>query len=269
MTDRPGPGPAAHEDVASYAIGALGDVDAARFEQHLIGCDACARHLEGFLPVVALLHEVPPVHVDLPRSPDQADADEVRARHRHRARMVAPLAPVRGLVAATRVQLRRPLVAAAAAAVAAVAVSAGVFGGLASQEILTTSAAGARTPASSPWDGLHGPDLEHGRRLSATDAGTGVSADVVLDSAQWGTRVSFALSRLGGPRSCRLVAVRSDGSTEVLSSWVVPSQGYGQDGQSPPLVLQAATALRLADISALRVDDVGQGGAWPLLTVPV
>jgi hypothetical protein len=33
-------------------------------------------------------------------------------------------------------------------------------------------------------------------------------------------------------------------------------------------VLQAATALNRADIVSLRVDAVGKGGTWPLVTVP-
>jgi hypothetical protein len=160
-------------------------------------------------------------------------------------------------------------VAAAAAAVAAAAVTAGIFGEFAYDEILTTTSAGAVPSAAvSPWNGLRGPDLEHGRRAEATDPGTGVWAEVVLDKAAWGTKVSFALSALPGPQDCRLVAVRRDGDEEVLSSWVVPAQGYGEPGQPRPLVLQAATALDPADIVGLRVDAVGHGATWPLVTVP-
>jgi hypothetical protein len=257
--------------VASYALGALDDLEAARFEEHLVTCEACARRLESFLPVVGLLPEVPISSVDLPPRPIQLDADEVRARHRRRAGLRTPPASVYGVVSATRRHLRRPAIAAAAAAVAAVAVSAGVFGELAYDEILTTTSARTASPspaATAPWDALAGPDLERGRRLAVTDAATGVRADMVLDSAPWGTRVSFALSELAGPQNCRLVAVRRDGSTEVLSSWVVPPQGYGNAEQSRPLVLQAATALDRADIKALRVEAVGRGAPRPLVTVP-
>ncbi len=271
MTDRPGPGPAVHEEVAAYALGALDEAEATRFEAHLASCDACARRLEGFLPIVGLLPRVPLSTVDLPPRPIELDSEEVRARHRRRAGLRTPPASVHGLVAAARSGLRRPAVAAAAAAVAAVAVSAGVFGELAYDEILTTSAAKAPSASASvaaPWDGLGGPDLERGRRLTATDAATGVKADVVIDGAPWGTRVSFALSQLAGPQRCQLVAVRRDGSTEVLSSWVVPAQGYGRTEQPRPLVLQAATALDRADITALRVEALGRGAPRPLVTVP-
>ncbi len=266
MTDRPGPGPTVHEEVAAYAIGALDDAEATRFEEHLVTCEACARRLEGFLPVVGLLPEVPVSTVDLPPRPIEPNPEEIRHRHRRRAGLRTPGGSVYGLVSATRTHLRRPAIAAAAAAVAAVGVTAGVFSELAYDEVLTRTSAGVPT-ASAPWDGL-GPDLERGRQVAATDAGTGVRADVVLDGAPWGTRVSFSLSQLDGPQNCRLVAVRRDGSTEVLSSWVVPPEGYGNAQQSRPLVLQASTAIALADIESLRVEAVGRGAPQPLVTVP-
>jgi hypothetical protein len=153
--------------------------------------------------------------------------------------------------------------------VAAAAVTAGVFGEFAYNEIVTTTLAGAAPSAAvSPWSGLRGPDLQHGRRLAATDPGTGVHAEVVLDAAPWGTKVSFAVSQLPGPQNCRLVAVRRNGDEEVLSSWVVPREGYGEAAQPRALVLQAATALDGADIVGVRVDAVGRGATWPLVTVP-
>ena len=65
MTDRPGPA-APHMDVASYALGVLGEAESSRFEEHLATCQDCAEQLEDFLPVVGLLPEVPLSSVDLP-----------------------------------------------------------------------------------------------------------------------------------------------------------------------------------------------------------
>jgi len=269
VTDRPGPADASHMDVASYALGVLGDAESAWFEEHLATCEACARQLETFLPVVGLLPEVPIPAVDLPPRP--VVLEDVRARHRGRAGERAARPDGRSVASRARAALRRPAVAASAAAVAAVAATAGVFGEFGEfghDEILAASSAGAAPSAAvSPWSGLGGPDLEHGRRLVGTDPGTGVHAEVVLDAAAWGTKVSFALSRLPGPQNCRLVAVRRGGDEEVLSSWTVPPEGYGEAEQPHPLVLQAATALDRSDIVSLRVDAVGQGGAWPLVTV--
>jgi hypothetical protein len=256
-------------DVASYALGVLGDAESIRFEEHLATCQECAEQLESFLPVVGLLPEVPLSTVDLPPRPVVLD-DDLRARHRGRPGLRSPRPGVRRVASTTRAALRRPAVAASVAAVAAAAVTAGVFSEFAYDEIVTTTSAGAApTAAVSPWTGLRGPDLEHGRRLEATDPATGVHAEVVLDTAAWGTKVSFALSRLPGPQDCRLVAVRKGGDEQVLSSWVVPADGYGEPDQPRPLVLQAATALSRGDIVGLRVDAVGRGATWPLVTVPV
>ena len=95
-----------------------------------------------------------------------------------------------------------------------------------------------------------------------------MKAEAVLDRAPWGTRVSFALSHLQGPLRCRLVVTRRDGSTEVVSSWLVPAEGYGTAAQGRPLVLQAATAVDRADITGLRVDSLGPAGPTTLVTVP-
>lgn len=250
---------APHEDVASYALGVLGDADATRFEEHLAGCDACARELEDLLPVVDLLPEVRFASVEVTPRPVPG-GDALRAhRSRRSARRTA------------REGLRRPAVAAAVAAsvaaIAAAAATVGVYGAFGSDEIATTSAPSAPISAKPPWDGLRGPDLDSGHRLGATDPVTGVHADAVLDSAQWGTRISFALSQLAGPQHCRLVVVQRSGATEVVSSWVVPVQGYGE-GDSRPLVLQAATAVDATDITALRVESVAPGGVSTLVTVP-
>jgi hypothetical protein len=106
------------------------------------------------------------------------------------------------------------------------------------------------------------------RRLTDTDTTTGVHADVVLESKPWGTLVSFGVSDISGPRNCRLVAVRTDGKSEVLSSWTVPQQGYGKNTRPRELTLQAATATTRQDIAALQVQDVSpKGAAATLVTV--
>ena len=60
--------------------------------------------------------------------------------------------------------------------------------------------------------------------------------------------------------------VQRSGATEVVSSWVVPVQGYGQ-AATPPLVLQAATGVDAGDITELRVESVAPGGVSPLVTL--
>jgi hypothetical protein len=105
-------------------------------------------------------------------------------------------------------------------------------------------------------------------RHSATDQATGVSADATLAAKPWGTQVSFAVSNIRGPLSCRLVAVGKDGHSEVLSTWSVPPEGYGTSEQSQPLSLQTATALTPDQIAGLQVQAVEAGRpAKTLVTV--
>lgn len=47
------------EDVASYALGALSSDDAARFEDHMAGCELCQTDLDSLRPVVRALPETP------------------------------------------------------------------------------------------------------------------------------------------------------------------------------------------------------------------
>ena len=150
---------------------------------------------------------------------------------------------------------RRGLLIASAAAILGVIAGAGVVtaGPWAKSQTGTTTAI---SPATAD-------------RLTATDPASKVHAEVVLESKTWGTRVSFGVSDIDGPRECQLVAVKADGQTEVLSSWNVPKQGYGKDTKPPELTLEASTALARKDIAALRVQNVSDDGSISnLVAVP-
>ena len=266
MSTGPGPDAAVHHEVASYALGALTDEEATRFEQHLAGCDICARELDSLLPVVDLLSDVSLSTVDLPPRPADVPGDELSLRRSRRSGRPPSRQLGRRVGSAAQSVLRRPAVAAAVAAIAAAGVTFTVLGGSGPERLesgLSTTAASAPTP----WDRLRGPDLVNDRQLSATDAATGVHADAVLDAASWGTRISFALSKVAGPLRCRLVAERRGGGTEVLSTWVVPADGYGTSKQPQPLVLQTATALSRTEIAGLRVESVAGTGVHALVSV--
>jgi len=215
-----------HADVAAYALGVLDSGDADRFEEHLVSCEACAQELESLLPVVDLLGDVPAPHVPVPHE---------------RARRPAS----------------RSLLGLAAGLLLLAAVGGGSF------------VAGARWAEPDPaFTALPAPSATPattaspapGERLVATDARTGVAADVRLESRPWGTRISFSVSKVEGPRTCSLIAVRRSGPAVVLSSWTVPPAGYGTRGQPRPLELEAATAVRREDITELKVQTVEDGG---------
>ena len=261
-------GSAPHHEVASYALGLLDDAESSAFEGHLVACDACARELESFLPVVDLLTHAGQSAADVPSRP--ADVPDELAARRGRRSGGRPGPAVTGragrLVASARAGLRRPAVAAAVAAVAAAGITAAGVGTFEQNEIAAPALA-TGTDTSAPWNALQGPDLGTGREFETTDDRSGVHGQVVLEDAPWGTRVSFALWQLVGPQECRLVVVRRGGGGQTVSTWTVPSSGYGRAGQPQPLVLQAATSIPLSQVQAVVVESVGPAGSRPLLRV--
>jgi hypothetical protein len=109
-----------------------------------------------------------------------------------------------------------------------------------------------------------------GDTVTATDKKTGAHIEAALTSRPWGTKVEFQVTKIEGPQSCRLVAVRENGETEVLSTWTVPDGGYGYEVRPQPLALEAATALASKDITHLRVQAMDpHGDPSTLVTVRV
>ena len=243
-----------HFDVAAYALGVLEERDAARFEEHLAECPACALELESFLPVVDVLADI--------------DAEAMAAvEQSHRQDVV--LRTMIGEVADERRRAgRRRLYALAAGVVlfAILAVGALFAGGKwlgAGQDGTSAQRSSAQVDPLPPADdggGVGGSDLP-GERYAGTDPRTGVGLAVGLENKDWGTQVSFAVSNLEGPLTCRLVAVRTDGSTAVLSTWTVAQgRGWGTGTSPMPLLLQAVTAIPRDDIAHLQVQSVDAAG---------
>jgi hypothetical protein len=259
---------AEHWDVASYALGVLDDQNTERFEEHLAGCWVCAGELESMIPVIDLLSEV--------------DGNDLSAVERSTSdgqlldRMMVTVGRER------RRTRTRQLFAVAAGLVLVVLLSGvALFAGNnpdgpATIDAQPSSPASAGPPSGDPFEngkpgpGIGGPDIDGGERLSATDEGTGVRADLILESAPFGTQISFALTKLPGPRSCRLVVLNKNKTSEVLSSWSVPDSGYGTSAQPQALLLQVATATQRAQIDRVQVQSLDKTGvATPLVTVPL
>jgi hypothetical protein len=259
-----------HFDVAAYALGVLDDRDAARFEDHLIECPACAIELESLLPVVDILADV--------------DADALVATEQSR-RDGQVLTMMIGEVKKERHRANsRRLYSLAAAVVVFAMLSIGALfaGGQWFAPDTTGNTAGAPTPVASASrgsdqldplplsDGLGiGGTALTGEPFSGTDPRTGVRATVALEKKDWGTQISFAVSNIKGPLTCRLVAVRTDGNTEVLTTWSVGEKGWGTAANPAPLLLQAVTALPRDDIAHLQVQSVdAKGTTSTLVRVP-
>jgi hypothetical protein len=260
---------AAHWDVAAYALGVLDPQEAERFEEHLAGCWACAGELESMLPVVNLLSEVD--------GESLITAEQSRSDGRLLDRMIVE-------VGAHRRKVRSRQMLAVAAAVAVLATTTGVslvaggrlFGdggtpsGVVAQE--RTTAPVTPTLSSNPsGPGIGGPDLgQDGEKFSGSDVKSGVDATLILETKNFGTQVSFQLTKLTGPRQCRLMIFREDGSSEVVNTWAVPPSGYGTKEEPQPLLLQTSTATPRNEIDRIQVQEITKDGyAEPLVTVPV
>ncbi|MFR9774950.1 anti-sigma factor family protein [Micromonospora sp. MS34] len=251
-----------HMDVAAYALGVLDPQDAERFEEHLATCWACAAELETMVPVVGLLSGI-----------DGETMAALEQTHTDPALLDRTLHAVRLDRRRNRV---RQLFATAAAVVVFGTVSgvglATVFDGSQplpqaepTQSVPTAAPTGT---AGDPGDPNIGGTEPEGDEHRATDPSTGVQTNMWLARKEYGTQISVRLARLPGPRTCRLVVIRKNNTSEVVSTWSVPGTGYGTSARSDALELSASTSATLDDIAKIQVQSIDVGGiATPLVTV--
>ncbi|MBO2457243.1 anti-sigma factor family protein [Actinomadura violacea] len=236
--------PAAHVDVGAYALGLLEEPDRRAFEAHLSACLPCHEELAALSGVAATLDGIGPIAEAPGGLPEPAPVPELLHRRIRRER--------RGRAA-------RALAGAAAGLV----LLAGALGG--------GYAVGAdKPPARAAAGGGDGTAalLRDGRRVSASDAGTGASGTVAMQGTPWGSRVALQLGKVRGPLECELVAVDGAGRAHTVAGWSVPAKGYGLPGSPQPrLTVQGGAAVKPADISRFEVRTLGPRGRT-LLTVP-
>ena len=175
-----------HRDVGAYALGVLEEVEAFRFEDHLMECASCAAHVTEFRPAARQLmlyrratpRSVHPFSAPGPRLLERL-LDEVNSKQRGGR--------------------RRWLYAVAASVVFAV-------GG---PTVAVVAGHGSSSPAA--------------MAMSATDPDTGVWAEITAQDREWGSQVDMTFKDKSGPHPCRLVAVGKDGSEQTVTSWMVPA----------------------------------------------
>ncbi|GAA2661262.1 zf-HC2 domain-containing protein [Paractinoplanes durhamensis] len=250
-----------HYDVASYALGVLDERDAARFEDHLIECPRCAFELESFVQVADLMADVDAAAV--------IAAEESQRDGRVLTRMIGQVGQER-----RRANSRRLYSLAAAVVVFAMLSIGALFAGGkwfapdATTPASTTAGRGSDQldplPNNQDGPGIGGPELT-GQQYSGSDPRTGVHADVALEKKDWGTQISFAISNISGPTTCRLLAVHTDGTTEPLISWNVGEKGWGTAANPAPLMLQAITSTAREKIAHITVQEVTSSGAGDTL----
>ncbi|MEU7057311.1 zf-HC2 domain-containing protein [Streptomyces sp. NPDC046197] len=172
-----------HRDVGAYALGVLDEADAFRFEDHLVACPRCAAHVTEFGPTARQL-------MLYRRATPRFVHPMAQPGPRLLERLVAD-------VARRRLAGRRRLLFGLAASVVL------AVGGPA----ITLVAGHGSGPV----------------QVAATDAKTGVWAEVRAADADWGSEVQLKIKDGTGARSCRLVVIGRDGSEQTVTSWTVPS----------------------------------------------
>ncbi|KUL35900.1 zf-HC2 domain-containing protein [Actinoplanes awajinensis] len=255
-----------HYDVASYALGVLGDHDASRFEDHLIECPQCAFELESFVQVADVLADV--------------DAEALLAAEKAEQDGALLNKMIREVRTDRRKANSRRLYSLAAAVVVFAMLSIGALfaGGKWLGTDATTPGTGNQVAQrdsrqldplpDSDGVGIGGTQLP-GQNYDGTDSRTGVSAAVGLEKKDWGTQISFAVSNLKGPKTCGLVLVRTDGTSERVATWTIGDKGWGTAANPAPLMLQAVTGTAREDIAHVQVQELTANGTGEtLISVP-
>ncbi|MET7934619.1 zf-HC2 domain-containing protein [Streptomyces sp. NPDC005322] len=232
-----------HTAVGAYALGVLDPADAMRFEEHLIGCERCAAELDELMGIPPLLAEYA-TSADGTTLPDPA-ALTARPGPQLLDRLLDEVTVSR------RASGRRRLYLVAAAAVLIVG------GPLAGAAVTAHSGKGGTTQQAV---GTPKAVFEQGsEQYSAVDPVTKVDAAVSLAQKGWGTSVALRLGNVKGPRSCDLVAIGKDGREETVTTWAVPTSGYGiKDGDGSrwskePLYAQGGAALNTDEIARFEI----------------
>jgi hypothetical protein len=179
-----------HRDVAAYALGVLDEAEAFRFEDHLMECPKCAAHVTEFGPVTR----------------------QMMLYRRATPRVVHPMAQpgpqllnrLLGEVATRHRARRRRLLYAVAASV-----------------VLTVGGSSLAMTA--------GGDAARTSSIEATDARSGVWAQVTTEDEDWGTQVELKVKDESGPRACHLVAISQDGKEETVTGWNATGHATGDN----------------------------------------
>lgn len=199
-----------HETVGAYALGILDDAEATAFEAHLATCEWCAQQLDelaGMEPMMAAL-------ADLPGSGTPAIGESLSARPSPRLaeRLVDEVSERRAM------KRRRSFYLVAAAAALIIGGPLAVMAATGGSD--NTNNNMAMGPAQAAFQTM-------GDKVSATDKTTHVSATVAVEKKDWGTHAVLQLKNVKGPLKCSLIAVGKNGERETVTSWSVPTWGYG------------------------------------------
>ncbi|MGW6130898.1 anti-sigma factor family protein [Cellulomonas sp. NPDC055163] len=229
---------------AAYVLGALAPDERREFEQHLAGCPACREAVGDLAGMPALLGMVP-ADVAMPAAPQSGSAVDLRSAGPGASgdaddESTSTLVPLASLAHAAqrRTRRRRTLLAAAAAGLVA---ASGVVGAVTAQ-----LGDDGRAPAVVAEAAA--------RTVTLTPVGqSGVSADLTLAPARWGTRLDWSCEYEAAELAVgvyELVLVDEAGERTVVATWT-------STGSRVAAGLGASSAVPLDGISRVELGVVG------------
>lgn len=222
-----------HETVGAYALGVLDPADARNFEDHLEQCAVCAQRLEEFSGLKSLLAPLAEVSPSVPAREAMHIQPSPELLHRL----------VNEVVVERRSKRRRNLYLVAAAAAL-------LIGGPVATTAFTsndkTDQALPHAHSTSPAQDAFFNHMD--RKTGAMDPVSKVTATVGTEDKVWGTHAVLELKNVKGPLKCSLVAVSKTGAEETVTSWSVPTWGYGipdstDERGKDPLYVHGGTAM--------------------------
>ena len=196
-----------HRDVGAYTLGVLEEADAFRFEDHLMECARCTSHVTEFGPVTRQM-------MLYRRATPRSVHPTAQPGPRMLDRLLAEVA------ARHRARRRQTLYAVAASVVFAVA---------------------------GPGIAMVADSGDGPVRVTATDARSGVWAQVTTQNEDYGSDVEVEVKDGSGPRPCRLIAIGRDGSEQIITGWNVP------DHDARPKTMHGSAAWHPDDIARYEV----------------
>ncbi len=197
-----------HRDVGAYALGVLDEAEAFRFEDHLMECPRCAAEVTEFGPTTRQL-------MLYRRATPRFVSPLTQPGPRMLDRLLAEVATRR------RAGRRRMLFALAASVALAVSVPG----------IAMMARGGGEGPLT----------------VAATDARTGVWAQVTTEDEASGSQVELQVKDAAGPRACHLVIIGRDGTEETATSW----HGPGHDAH--PNTMMASSSMHPDEIARYEI----------------
>ncbi|WP_258724962.1 anti-sigma factor family protein [Cellulomonas sp. NS3] len=228
---------------AAYVLGALAPDERREFEQHLAGCPACREGVGDLAGMPALLGMVP-ADVAMPAVPARGSGGDLGVAGPGASGAAdepsAALVPIASLAHAAqrRTRRRRTLLAVAAAGL----VAASGLGGAATARLGDDERAPAVVAEA------------EARTVTLTPVGqSGVSADLTLVPARWGTRLDWSCEYEAAELAVgvyELVLVDEAGERTVVATWT-------STGSRAAAGLGASSAVPLDGISRVELGVVG------------